>query len=405
MWTLDIDRLGRDPALSNQVLSLIEKNGAEVYISTAPHTPGQKTIGHRYISAIQSVRAAEDQALRVRRYRQGMRSRIARGLIASNLPRGYHAIRDPHTGAVTSYQFTPEIQTIQYITRQFLAGHSYSEIRRRLNTHHPLPNGRPWSYNTIRNICLNDTYAGYPSFAQHKPEQPSPLIPPLWDKDTHAAIIHERQRRSRGPYHRRGSGPLTGVIYCHRCARPMTRFYCHNRYYLRCTTHAHAKQTSKTCHPNLLRESAAIAALTQHLHTLTTPAALDAALTQLQHPADHQRLTLELQRTAAIVQDLITQRRTIALDRAARKMTADIYHHTDTTLQSQLTAAESRHAELTRALQSLPDLAQQKKALASLASAFPQLLQQAEPAEISTLLQTAGIRITCDSNHIHTITP
>jgi hypothetical protein len=36
----DQERLGRDPALSNQVYSLVEKSRTEVCLHTAPHTVG-----------------------------------------------------------------------------------------------------------------------------------------------------------------------------------------------------------------------------------------------------------------------------------------------------------------------------------------------------------------------------
>ncbi|MCP4544643.1 MAG: recombinase family protein [Chloroflexi bacterium] len=51
LHAIDIDRLGRDPALSNQVVSLAEKNGAEIYLASAPHTIGQFSTGQRYIHA------------------------------------------------------------------------------------------------------------------------------------------------------------------------------------------------------------------------------------------------------------------------------------------------------------------------------------------------------------------
>ena len=379
-----------------------------MYISTAPHTIGHKTTGHRYISAIQSVRASEDQHLRAIRHQKGMQSRVhRRGLIANNPPRGYTATRDPHTGAVTGYTFTPEIQIIQYITDQFLSGHSYTEIHRRLNATHPPPAGlKQWTYNSVHRALHNDTYAGFPSWSGRPAAEQSPLIPPLWDKDTHARIIAERTRRATGPYHRLGSGPLTGIIHCHRCTKPLSRYRDHrNRWYYRCPTHAKKHRTGTPCHPNHIPEPRAIRALTRHLSALATPAALDHALATIAQPAAHQTLTAELQRLTHTIHELNTQRRTIALDRAARKMSREIYHTTDTHLAQQLTAAEMRAAELQRQLQTLPDLAQQKKALASLASAFPALLQQAEPAEISTLLHTAGIRITCDSGRVHTITP
>ena len=84
---VDADRLGRDPALSNQVVSLVEKSGAEVYFASAPHPIGQQTAGHRYLFAIQSTRAGEDQRRRVQNQRMGLQARVRRGLPAGNWPR------------------------------------------------------------------------------------------------------------------------------------------------------------------------------------------------------------------------------------------------------------------------------------------------------------------------------
>jgi len=69
-------RLGRDPALSNQAISLVEKSGAEVYLASAPHPIGQSSIGQRYIHAIQAVRAQEDQRRRVEYHARGTRARV-----------------------------------------------------------------------------------------------------------------------------------------------------------------------------------------------------------------------------------------------------------------------------------------------------------------------------------------
>jgi hypothetical protein len=97
-----VDRLGRDPALIQQVISMVKRTSAEVYIRTMPHVIGQKTIGHRYGVSAQTARVAEDQALQKRRQRSGMTGRTKRGLFPSNPPMGYEAVRDA-TGKVIGY--------------------------------------------------------------------------------------------------------------------------------------------------------------------------------------------------------------------------------------------------------------------------------------------------------------
>jgi len=154
LWTVDVDRLGRDPALSQQVISLVEKYDAEVYLASAPHTLGTKTVAHRYITAIQGVRASEEQAERVRRQDMGMRGRVRRGLISGIPPLGYDPIRNPTTGRVTGYTLNDQAEVVRAITALFLAGHSYAEISRRLNAgpYRP-PRARRWGPTSIPRTC------------------------------------------------------------------------------------------------------------------------------------------------------------------------------------------------------------------------------------------------------------
>jgi hypothetical protein len=408
LWALDIDRLGREPALQQQVIALAERQaGAEVYLSTNPHPVGQKGIGHRYIESIQGVRAAEDQSLRVYRHGRGMTSRVLkRGFIANNCPLGYAPLRDPTTGKVGAYQFTPEIAVVDLCTDLFLAGHSYAEIRRRLDAAYPPPPGRDrWAYKTVTGILRNDTYAGLPSWSGQRPEHPSPVIPARWDVHTFASIVRERQRRQRAPYARPGSGPLTGVAFCQRCGAPMTRFRARRRYYLRCSTQSHKALTGRPCHPNNLPESAALEALAARLSELATPAALDQAVAHLQDDAQADRLRADHARAEAARADLCTQRERLALALAAGKMQPDIYAAADAHLLAHLRAESARLQDLGAALSSLPDLQQKREALASLTSAFHQIAPTLDPAELSHLLQAAGVRIECAAGRVLSVSP
>lgn len=65
---LDVDRLGRDPALIHQFYSLAERNGCEVYDASMPHVIGKQSMGHRYGMSVKSVSAGvrvfvEDRAV------------------------------------------------------------------------------------------------------------------------------------------------------------------------------------------------------------------------------------------------------------------------------------------------------------------------------------------------------
>ena len=158
LWCYDVDRLGRDPALAQTLISLVETNGAEVYISTAPHPIGQKTAGHRYVSAIQAVRAGEDSALRAYRHASGMRGRVKRGMIANTPPYGYQAMHSDN-GDVRAYEFTAGIAAVELMTTLFLSGHSYAEIQRRMNaSDYPPPMGGDfWQHKVIR-FCIRIFY-------------------------------------------------------------------------------------------------------------------------------------------------------------------------------------------------------------------------------------------------------
>jgi hypothetical protein len=320
-------------------------------------------------------------------------------MIASNPPLGYN-LQD---GLCTVDDNAPAIREI---TRLFLAGHSYSEIRRRMNAspYRP-PSGFPWSYTTIRQAIANDTYAGFPSWSGQRPEKPSPYIEALWDPDTYAAILRERQRRQRAPYTRRGAGPLTGVITCARCGRPMTRFEQAHGWYLRCSTHAHKSATGIRCHRNSLPEHRALAALADHLQELADPRALDRALDTLAADVPTDRLKRDLERAQSLVDELSAQRHRLALALAAGKIDPDIYAHTDGEISGRLHVAQSQAVDLRRALDALPDLEEKKKALAALAKAFGSLLRQADPAELASLLQLAGVSILCESGRVVRITP
>jgi hypothetical protein len=293
------------------------------------------------------------------------------------------------------------------MTDLFLAGHSYNEIRGRLDASpYPAPRGDFWSYSVVHKALHSDTYAGIPSWGPFTGDDPSPHIEALWDPDTFAAVVRERQRRNTRGYIRTGAGPLTGVATCGRCGCAMSRTVTRGKYpYLRCSRHSARSTGRPPCHPNYIPERRVLDALTTHLQALADPATLDRALQQLTPTADRRRLAAEIDRARALVEDLDHQRRRLGLALAAGKMAPDIYHATDTQLLEQQETQKARLLEYSRALDHLPDMEQMRQALSELAHAFPALVQQAEPAEIAKLLQSAGVSILIEDNQIASITP
>jgi len=403
LFALDPDRLGRDPALSNQVISLVEKSGAEVYLASAPHPIGQATISHRYIYAIQTVRAQEDQRSRVEHHRHGITARVRRGLVAARWPIGYRQLRDPLTGQTTGASLDPDqAPAVQLATRLFIAGEPYSRIRTALNTspYHP-PHSPTWSYSTIRKILHNDTYAGYPYWGHTAATETSPHYPALWDPDTHAAVIRERQRRNRHRYHKSAGSPLAGVVFCTRCGHAMSRYNRHGKTYtLRCSTHNHKSQTGIACHYNEIKESTVIAAITGYLATLADPAALARALATTDNTAS---LRTDLVHVDRRLNDLSARRERLALALAAGQMDPQIYRSADDTLLADVETLQEQHHHLQILLAAAPDLAARRTALQAIIPIFPDLIHRSPPAQVRTLLQNAGLRIECEAGAITSI--
>lgn len=394
LWALDADRLGRDPALVQQVISLVEKSGAEVFLASSPHVLGSKTAGHRYVSAIQAVRAGEDQALRVARHRMGMKGRvIRRGLQPNNWPLGYEAVRD-NSGAVIGGQFTDDADTVRLVTRWFLAGVSYREMVRRLSARGiPSPTGlRRWNHTTLYRLMHNDTYAGYPSWGPFRLEEASDRYPPLWDDDTYRAILRERRRRDTGPIIRQDGSLFTGVAFCARCGGPMCRVS-HKRpartyVYWRCTRH---------CHWNGVREEVIVRAVRDWL---TQPEQIDAALAELAQGPDLDELAGEIHKVRARMDQLQAERRRLTDAVATGAMDAQMYREADDVRLAQIDNALARVAELERQAEAVPDVAQRREQLEALAWSFPVLVVEQPATEVARALAATGIRIWCDGGEV-----
>ena len=352
---VDVDRLGRDPAIIHQFYSLAEKNSCEVYDASMPHVLGQQSMGHRYGMSVKSVGAGEDQRRRIIRHRMGMRGRARRGLHANHWPIGYEAVRNG-AGETVGAEFTDLIGAVELMTRMFLAGHSYARIRDTLESSAwQLPDGREWHQVMVRRCLQSDVYAGYVTWGDARSEHPSEFFPALWDRATHAAVLRERESRKQSYTHRR-AGPLAGVATCHRCGRGMTRTKMQHRdaYYLRCGQHAMKARRPHglPCHPNYIDEETVIQAIGEWLAQFTSPAAVGRALALHTGAPD---LEAELAQAEKRIAEIAPERKRLATAYAKGKMDLDIYHETDGELRDAQDAAEVRRAELLTMLAARPD--------------------------------------------------
>lgn len=396
VWILDPDRAGRDPALGEQLYSLARKNGIEVYCSTSPHPVGQQTTSHRYMYSFQSVRASEDQALRVYRFHSGMKSRVLKRGLPAAWPMGYRPVRNEQ-GRVIGAQESDLAGAVREATRLFLQGLSYEVIGRRLDASpwRP-PRAERWKSSTLREMLLNDCYAGLPVWKGARPDEPSPCFPPLWDGETFQAVIRERRRRAQGPYRRTGGGPFSGVAFCGRCGWRMYRWRHHRyqqHYYLNCGMYGAVDRTR--CVSNHVMEGKVVDAVADALEVFTDPAALDAALAAIGGGEQEATLRADMANARESLADLERRRVRLGHAYAAGDMEAGIYRQVDVEIAQQIDAEKQRMADLERAIVSLPDIGRRRGVLELLSRDFRRLVAQREPAEVATLLHEAGLKVIC----------
>ena len=409
LWAVDIDRLGRKAALQQQVLSLVEEDGdGEVYLESSPHELGKKGISQRYIESFQGVRTVEEQKERIRRHHMGMKGRIERrGLLPGSPPFYLDPVREPTTGRVVAYQFSPRVGALDLITDLYLRGISLAEISRRLNrSHHQPPRkAKHWWTHVIWETVHSDVPAGYAKWGKYQSLEPSDKIPARWDKETHEAIVKERQRRKIG-YHRRGASPLAGVAFCARCGHKMGRNQAKGMPgpYLRCARHASKNLYPQyACHPNNTPESQVLAEVGAFLEWLTTEDALDQVLSALDEGAEIQQMEQELDQAQKTIQDLQQAKVRAGHAFAAGDMEISVYRQVNDDLSDQLFSAQSTAQELARTLEAVPDLEERRVTLEELRETFPQLLEAKEEAEISAILQNAGVRVYIEERKVRLI--
>jgi DNA invertase Pin-like site-specific DNA recombinase len=405
LWGVDIDRLGRRPALQQQVIELVEDiGGGEVYLESSPHVLGRKSRGHKYIELMQGGRTSEEQQERKRRHRMGMKGRVEkRGLLPGRPPFYLRDVRD-EMGEVRGYEFTDRVGALDLMTDHFLRGIGYAEITRRLNAsrYRPPEDRKRWWHGTVQYTMRSDVPAGIPSWGPYRAPGPSERIPARWDGEVFAAVVRERQRRSRAGWLRPGSGPLTGVVFCERCGGAMTRMLSRAKVrYVRCGRHAQKTVYPEwACHPNFVREQVVLGEVGAFLRYLSTPGALEQALAELGPGGEQEDLRADLGAAERAGEDFARRRVRLAHAFAAGDVDIGVYRQTEGELAGQEEAARAQAVGLAQALGSLPDVEQRRGLLAELAGGFEGLLGEGEPAAVSTMLQEAGIRVFVEDGQV-----
>ena len=402
LWVLDPDRLGRDPALSNQVVSLIEKAGAQLHLSSGDYSIGEDSSAHRYLFAIQAVRAGEDQKKRRQYHEFGMRARIKRGLPSSNWPHGYEPIRSA-AGKVVGGRFrVGEIEAVQLATELFLDGQGFHSIAIVLNESPYMPRkaGR-WRYSTVRAMMNNDTYAGLVAHGGTQTTEPSNKFPALWDEETYRAILRERDRRHRG-----GSSPaspVSGIVICAQCGCHMVSLMytrvAHPYRIFRCRTHVNKRVTGKGCHSNQIKESVIIAVLEDALRELAKPGSLEVALESAQ-PA-RSVLIEAVEQAQTHVETIKEKQYRLAVLAEDQILDVDAVARRTAELAKQLQAADKILTGATQQLMALPDYDSRRASLAE-ALALPDL--HSRPMDVTRgILHRAGLRVLVRNRQIERI--
>ncbi len=397
LYSIDADRLGRDPALIEQVISLVDRSGAEVYLASSPHPLGQKTAGHRYLSAIQAVRAGEDQAIRVQRQNRGMRGRIARGLAAHHWPYGYRPIRNEQ-GHTVGAEFDDRIGAMRLATAAFVRGDSYLRIAEQLTAAGYQPvRARAWHHRTIHRMLHNDCYAGRTHWGGYTADAPSVRFPALWDAVTYQQVQTERHNRAGQWRRRHTNGPYVQVAFCARCGRGLTR--ARNQagvMFLCCPTHHCRSVTGRACHPNYIKEARVTDTLQRYIRQLETPEVMEAALAQLAPDAGLQEQLEEAQHRIAAIDE---RRQRLALALAGGFMDGQAYRKADDVLVAELEGAEGVRADIVHTLALVPDREQRQITLEALRDHLDAMFQL--PAlQLNTELRNAGLKVLVEEGRI-----
>lgn len=239
------DRLGDlTPFLSNEFRNYKK----QIYSVTQPSIVQDPLTYNPYLN--ESADIQQDAARMVQRFRindlrrkwyAGMPARIRRGLTPLKTSFGYRWVgkQDPPV------QVETEIALIYQMKDWLFKGLSMNEIAMRASRSgiRPKNGGGKWCPTSIRYLLANPYYAGRVIFnkthytydesrkSKHRPilqpqsrwESAQGLHQPLWDEDTHRAILSELDRRRQTNQRFGVRFPLSGLLYCSVCHRKLHR--------------------------------------------------------------------------------------------------------------------------------------------------------------------------------------
>ena len=385
LWVLDPDRLGRDPALSNQVVSLVEKSGASLHLSSGDYSIGEDSSAHRYLFAIQAVRAGEDQRKRKQYHEFGMRGRVKRGLHPGNWPHGYRPIRNDKGDNVGAEFVSGEIEAVELATRLYLEGVGMNRITQALERSPYRPRkGTRWWEGTVWRMLHNDTYAGVVQYGDKvRASEPSDCFPAVWNADTLTAIIRERARREQNQGGSAPASPVSGIVVCALCGWKMGTYSHSGRRYFRCAKHIKLKHVDP-CHYNSIPEHTIIEALETELANMNWPQTLS------DNRPTCAALQLEIENTQARITEIEAKQDRIT-DKAGAGILSDASAgRVNRKLEEDLTAAKQALGDAKKRLALLPDQSAIRAALRGLIGAD---LCNESIEVMRAKLQRAGVRV------------
>lgn len=244
----DHDRL-RD--LLSLVYASLSDYGVQLFSVSAQNTPvppeeydPYDNDSNELMIGISSIRSKAEIARMRRKYRTGMRDRITVYGLPVQIPFGYRRpITETHNRKAVPEPI-PSIAThLIEIKDMYLRGRSTTELIEYLIENQVTPpKGSVWYSNTVRDILKNPFYAGIVRFEvskvkkdrRNKKKSRDRNIPiekqvtnigkhtPLWNQQTHTAILTEIARRSRSTKGR-ANNQFTGLLQCGECNAPMWR--------------------------------------------------------------------------------------------------------------------------------------------------------------------------------------
>lgn len=244
----DHDRL-RD--LLSLVYASLSDYGVQLFSVSAQNTPvppeeydPYDNDSNELMIGISSIRSKAEIARMRRKYRTGMRDRITVYGLPVQIPFGYRRpITETHNRKAIPEPIPSIAAHIIEIKDMYLRGRSTTELIEYLVENQvQAPGGGAWYPNTVRDILKNPFYAGIVRFEvskvkkdrRNKKRTRDRNIPiekqvtntgkhtPLWDMQTHTAILTEIARRSRSTKGR-ANNQFTGLIECGECNAPMWR--------------------------------------------------------------------------------------------------------------------------------------------------------------------------------------